>query len=88
MAVVNRFKELLAQRERAERRRITYAEIARITGIHESTLSKWANQVGRFDSDTIVALCNYFNCGIEDLLIIDGQDPNARQELAPTSVVA
>jgi putative transcriptional regulator len=70
LAVHNRFTELLALKECKEGRRITFREIARETGVHESTLSNWAKQVSRFDADTIEALCKFFECGIGDLLIL------------------
>ncbi len=86
MAVVrNRFKELLAEKERIEGRRIPYREIARKTGVHEGTLSRWANQVGdRFDSDVIAALCQYFGVDIPDLLVLMDENP----ELMPEALAA
>lgn len=63
----NRFKALLREREAIEDRRIPYREVARKAGVHEATVSRWAHQVGRFDADTIVALCVYFDCGPGDL---------------------
>lgn len=89
MAVLNRFKELLAEKERRERRRVSYEEIRRNTGIASSTLSAWAsNEVVRYDANTIAQLCDFFNCEISDLLVRD-DDPNAlRQEPALAAFAA
>jgi DNA-binding Xre family transcriptional regulator len=80
LAVRNRFKELLAIKEREEDRRITYREVSEATGIHEGTLSKWANQVNLFDGRVVSALCGYFECEIGDLLVLY-PDPESSQKL-------
>jgi transcriptional regulator with XRE-family HTH domain len=70
--VSNRFAELLAQRERIERRSISMNEIANATGITRMTLHSYAkNAVTRFDERVIIALCRYFGVGISELLVID-----------------
>jgi DNA-binding Xre family transcriptional regulator len=67
--VRNRFKILLAEKEHAEGRTIRYDEIARTTGVHEVTLSRWAtNTVTRYDSTTIAALCDYFGVTAGELI--------------------
>ena len=56
-----RLKELVAEKEFQERRRVTYEEIAQETGIHRTTLSKVANQVGYNTTTEVVdKLCKYF----------------------------
>lgn len=63
-----RLKELLAEKEFQERRRITYEEIARETGIHRTTLSKVANQVGyNTTTDVLDKLCKYLGVQVGDL---------------------
>lgn len=85
--VRNRLKELLAERERVEDRRIPHTEVARKTGIHVTTISRWANQVGRFDSETIAAICVYFDCEISDLLVLH-RNPKIGQRLQPAALAA
>jgi putative transcriptional regulator len=61
-------KELIADKEFAEKRRITIGEIAKETGINRMTLSKIINHQGHSTvTDNLDKLCNYFNCEIEQL---------------------
>ena len=81
MHVENTFSELLARKMRLEKRSISRRDVARETGISITSIQNWAtNSIKRFDSDQIVAFCHYFDCGIDDLLIMveDGEG-----ELAP-----
>lgn len=53
----------------AERRRITLKEVSEKTGISRTTLNRIANIPGyNTNTDTIDALCKYFECKVEDLL--------------------
>lgn len=62
-------KELIADKEFAERRRITIGEIAKETGINRMTLSRIINHPGHSTvTDNLDALCNYFGCDIEQLI--------------------
>ncbi|MGM0768910.1 MAG: helix-turn-helix domain-containing protein [Pseudomonadota bacterium] len=62
-------KELIADKEFAEKRRITIGEIAKETGINRMTLSKIINHPGHSTvTDNIDKLCNYFNCRVDQLL--------------------
>jgi len=64
-----RLKELIADREFHAGKRITYEEISGATGIHQTTLSKIANQRGyNTTTDNLDKLCNYFGCPIEKLV--------------------
>lgn len=64
-----RFKELLAEKEFRERRKIGLAEISDATGIHRTTLTKIANTPGyNTVTDNIDKLCGYFGCDISDLM--------------------
>lgn len=59
-----RLKELVAEKEFQEGRRVTFEEIAQVTGIHRTTLSKIANQRGyNTTTDVLDKLCSYF--GVE-----------------------
>lgn len=69
--VKNRFKILLSRKELELGRSINYDEIYTRTGISPSTLSRWAtNRINRFDSDVIIKLCQFLNCDLSELLII------------------
>lgn len=64
-----RLKERIADREFREGRHITVSEIAKETGVNRTTLSKIGNQRGyNTTTDVLDRLCNYFQCGIEDLV--------------------
>ncbi|WP_372966730.1 helix-turn-helix domain-containing protein [Marinobacter sp.] len=62
-------KELIADKEFTEKRRITIGEIAKETGINRMTLSKIINHPGHSTvTDNIDKLCNYFDCRVEQLI--------------------
>ncbi len=64
-----KLKELTAEKEFRERRRVTVQEIAEGTGITRNTLSKMLNQHGAsVRSENLDRLCTYFACKIEDLV--------------------
>ena len=68
-----RIKELIAEKERDEKRDISYRVISAETGISTATIVKLASWDGikRIDASTIEALCNFFNCTVGDLLVYD-----------------
>lgn len=62
-------KELIADKEFAEKRRVTIGEISKETGINRMTLSKIINHPGHSTvTDNLDKLCNYFDCRIEKLV--------------------
>lgn len=64
-----RVKELIADKEFRENRRVTLDEIQQATGIHRTTLSKIANQKGyNTTTDNLDKLCGFFECGVEQLV--------------------
>lgn len=70
--VSNRTGELLALKKRKERRHITLATLAAETGIATSTLWLYTNnKIRRYDSRILISLCDYFGCGLGDLLTIE-----------------
>jgi DNA-binding Xre family transcriptional regulator len=72
-----RFRELLAQKERVEKRRIPYRIIVEETGICLTSVQNWGSgQITRFDSKQIATFCRYLNCTPNDLfaLIYDDDD--------------
>ncbi len=65
-----RIKELMAEKEFKEGRRITIAEVAEACGINRMTLSKIAGQRGYSTvTDNLDRLCGYFQCEISDLVV-------------------
>jgi putative transcriptional regulator len=70
MAIFNRVKILIAQKEFKEGRKLTYRVIAEETGISTGTLTSYITQrVERFDAPTLEAFCKYFNCQPGDILV-------------------
>jgi putative transcriptional regulator len=63
-----RFKELIAEKEFQENRRITLEEIAKASGVHRTTLSKVSNQKGyNTTTEVLDKLCEYFKVELGDL---------------------
>jgi putative transcriptional regulator len=61
-----RLKELIADKEFKENRRITFDEIAKATGVHRTTLSKIANQKGyNTTTEVLDKLCAYFDVQVD-----------------------
>ncbi len=57
-----RFKELVAEKEFQESRRITLEEVSKATGIHRTTLSKVSNQKGyNTTTEVLDKLCEFFD---------------------------
>ena len=69
MAIQNRLKVLLAEKELRENRKLTYRTVAKETGLAIDTLTAYMTQrVNRFDKSTLETLCNYLGCDVGDLL--------------------
>lgn len=65
-----RLKELIADKQFKEDRRVTLDEVSNATGIHRTTLSKVANQRGYNASAEIIdKLCSYFGVPVGELLV-------------------
>ena len=63
------FKQLLDEKSFRERKRITLNEVSQSTGLSRATLTRISNVPGyNTNTDTLNALCRYFNCGPGDLL--------------------
>lgn len=69
-------KQKLDDKEFKERRRITLNDVSQTTGISRPTLTRIANTPGyNTNTDTINALCKYFECSPGDLLqYVDDDD--------------
>lgn len=62
-------KQQLDEKAFRERRRITLNEVSEKTGISRPTLTRIANIPGyNTNTDTISALCDYFECTPGDIL--------------------
>lgn len=69
MAIQNRLKILLAEKELRESRKLTYRTVAKETGLAIDTLTAYMTQrVNRFDRSTLETLCEYLSCNVGDLL--------------------
>ena len=78
MAIYNKLKILIAQKEFSEGRKLTYRTISKETGISTTTLTKYINQGGGIDPKTLEKLCEYFNCQPGDLLVYSGDPPKQK----------
>ena len=66
-----RLRELMAERSRRERHRVTYDEIFMATRIAKSTLVRLANdKAERVDLSVIARLCSFFGCEPGDLFVL------------------
>lgn len=51
---------------------ITQEELAQAIGVPQGTISRWVgNKVDRLDKRIMIKLCEYFECGISDLLKLE-----------------
>jgi putative transcriptional regulator len=69
MAIYNKLKIRIAEKEFKENRKLTYRTISKETGISTTTLTKYINQGGGIDPGTLEKLCRYFQCQPGDLLV-------------------
>ena len=52
---------------------LTQEEVADAVGISRGAMSDWCREkVNRLDKDIMAKLCEYFGCGIEELLLLEG----------------
>jgi DNA-binding Xre family transcriptional regulator len=83
--IENRLKELLARKERKEKRKITQQTMAEETGTSLSSVHAWSkNAITRYDADHIAAFCQYLDCGVNDLLVLvedDEETPEKKSDL-------
>jgi DNA-binding Xre family transcriptional regulator len=72
MAIKNRIKILIAEKEIMENRKLTMRIIAQEAGVSTNSLVAYTNQdVVRFDAVVLDAFCKYFNCGVGDILFYE-----------------
>lgn len=78
MAIYNKLKILIAEKEFREGRKLTYRTISKETGISTTTLTKYINQGGGIDPGTLEKLCKYFDCQPGDLLVYSADQPKQK----------
>jgi len=80
-------KELIARKERMERRRITYAIITEHTRISPSTLSRMANNSSEMIGISVIdRLCTFFACDPGELMVhVDEESILTDRELVATN---
>ena len=82
MAIYNRLKVLIAEKELREKRKITYRTLADETGISTTTLTLYMSQkADRVDLRTLQTFCEYFGVQPGDILIYTQEPP----EVQPTN---
>jgi putative transcriptional regulator len=83
MAIYNKLKVLIAEKEIRENRKLSYRIVAQEAGIPLSVLTLYTSQkVRRFDIETLQKLCRYFDCQPGDLLVFADDPPQAKQKAA------
>lgn len=75
VTVKNRLNELMNERG------LKQDKLAAELGITPGTVSRWVrNQVDRYDRDTLEKIIDYFDCGIQDILIVEGVPKNRKKK--------
>ncbi len=83
-----RLRELLAQREERENRRIRLAELAQATGVSVNVLTPMINnQADRVSLQCLGKLCEYFHCTPADLLRYDAAASEAEDAVDAREIV-
>ena len=83
MAIQNRLKILLAEKELRENRKLTYRTVAKETGLALDTLTAYMMQrVNRFDKSTLETFCNYLSCDVGDILKYSADPPTPKKKKA------
>lgn len=87
MRVENRFEELLAEKQRRDRRAWSYRDIAEVTGISPATLTRFARQRhDQYNAEVLARLCNFLGCTLGELLVLAEGDTEPGQRAAAPAV--
>lgn len=87
--ILNRAAEFLAIKAREERRRITRRTMAKEIGLSERKVYRYVdNQIERQDLSVLLKFCEYFNCTMDELLIIEGEGNPAPETINPMLATA
>lgn len=81
MPVISLLPSLVGQKQIDENRVIDVATIAQETGLTKQTVYTWLKgNLTRFESATIEAFCEYFQCDVGELLtVVDKKDRRANR---------
>lgn len=86
MAIYNRLKILIAEKEFREGRKLTYRTISKETGISTATLVLYMKQgVKNIDTGTLEKLCEYLDCQPGDLLMYSPEPPEPKKTKKPVN---
>ncbi len=70
--MTSNLRVLTAQKGQRERRRISLRTVAEETGISRYTVYAFANDtISEYPKEVITTLCNYFDCTVGDLLLVE-----------------
>jgi putative transcriptional regulator len=76
MAIYNRLRVLIAEKELREQRKLSYRTISDETGIPVSTITEYMTQrIKRYDGATLEKLCVYFGVQPGQVLIYSENPP-------------
>jgi DNA-binding Xre family transcriptional regulator len=68
--IQNNFRVLLAQKETRDSKTYSYDDIHEACGVLPNTLTTYTRgTVTRFDAKTLMALCDWLECKLSDLLV-------------------
>lgn len=78
MAVKNRLSVLIEEKSARDKHRVTLVDIAKATGINRQTLTWWRDNENkeRYEARVIDKLCEFFECGVGDLLYREPDKPS------------
>lgn len=84
MAIYNRLKILIAEKEFRDGKKWPYRAISKEASISPTTLTKYINQGGGIDAATLEKLCKFLDCQPGDLLVYaaDQPQPKPKQKTA------
>jgi DNA-binding Xre family transcriptional regulator len=71
----NRLLILVTEKEQREKQRITQTKLAQEIGVSIHTIGSWLrNDVTKFEAPIVERLCEYFQCELWDLLVLEEID--------------
>jgi putative transcriptional regulator len=80
MAIYNKIKVLIAEKELRENRKLPHRIVAQEIGIPSSVLTLYTSQkVRRYDVQTLEKICRYFECQPGDLLVFSDDAPTKQK---------
>ena len=69
------FQAKVRIKELCDRKRLTLAELARLSAVNYNTVSRWANQpMARIDADPLFRICKVLECSLDELIESTGDE--------------